>query len=117
MPLTISNSTGDGVNDILIRASVEFPDSGTTVNVDGQVQPIGGSLVTITGNVTIPAAPISGSIFYIIEANLTTGALTVVQNVSGVPSADPNNVTLTTQTLTPTTTDPALDPVITPDTY
>ncbi len=119
MSMTVSNATGDGIVETRIACSIELPDSGTSVLVDGTVCPAGGAQVTLTGSpVTIPVAPGAGSVFYLIEANLLTGGLAVVQSTVSMPSADAGSVAIFQQTLTPASTDPGLDPATsTPDTY
>lgn len=117
--MTVSNATGDGVNSVKIVASVELPDSGTSVTVGGTVlDPAVGTVQAITGSpVTIPAAPGSGSVYYVIQVVTSTGAATVKQSTSAMPAPDPGNVVIFQQTLATTSTDPALTPAVTPDTY
>lgn len=116
--MTVSNSTGDGVTSVKIVTAVELPDSGSSVLASGTIlDPAVGTAQTITGSpVAIPAAPGSGSIFYVIQASTTTGAATVKQSTSAVPVADAGNVVIFQQTLVPTSTSPALAPSGTPDT-
>ena len=113
MGLTVTNATADG----LLQASVSFPDSGTTVKVDGHIrQNTNEPGVDFTGStVTIPAAPGSGSIYYIIQVNPITGEPKVKESTSAMPEPDAGWVVLTQQTLTSTTTDPATDQVTTSD--
>ena len=117
--MTVSNATGDGVTSTRITAAVELPDSGTSVLVSGTIlDPAVGATVAIAGSpVTIPAAPGSGSIFYVIQVATATGAATVKQSTSAMPAADAGNVVIFQQTLGTTSTDPALTPAVTPDTY
>jgi len=119
MPLTISNSTGDGVLTPMLQASLELPDGGTAVTVGGQIQAPGGTLYSLSGSpVTIPAPPGSGSVLYIIQANATTGVLSVKQDPAVMPAPDAGNLVVFSQTLTSTTGDPALDSATsTPDNY
>jgi len=115
--LTVTNQTGDGVLDDLFNVVVTLPDTGTAVQLDGYVQPVGGPSVNITGGpLTIPAAPASGSVFYNIQVDSVAGAASVQQSTT----ADPPPVTGTSrvvfrQTLTPSVTDPALGAESTPD--
>jgi hypothetical protein len=111
MPLTVSNFTGDGVGSPIISTYVELPDSGTTIQVGGSVTPIGGSPITVTGSpLTAPTPPVSGSVYWAIEVNSTTGAATVIQSTSSMPTVDPGNLIVFSQTLTPTSTNPAAVP-------
>lgn len=118
MPITISNSTGDGVTSTLIQSSIELPDSGTNVLLAGTVQAPGGTAMVITGSpLTMPVAPGSGSTYWIIQVNTNTGAASIKQSTSGMPLADPNNMIISSQTLVPGNTDPALVQDASPDTY
>lgn len=116
---TLSNFTGDGVNNPLIQLNIALPDTnGGTITVVGVVQATGGSKVNVNGTVTAPAAPGSGSIYFLVEANTTTGALTLLQSTSSMPAVDPGNVLVFSDILTTATTDLAQDPnEVTPDTY
>ncbi len=117
MSLTVTNQTGDGVLDDLFNVVVTLPDTGTAVQLDGYVQPVGGPSVNITGGpLTIPTAPASGSVFYNIQVDSVAGAASVQQSTT----ADPAPVTGTSrvvfrQTLTSSVTDPALGAESTPD--
>lgn len=119
MPVTISNYTGDGVNDPIIATAIGLPDSGTSVSILGTVTPTGAAAITITGSpLTAPTPPGSGSIYWIIQVNTTTGVATVKQSTSAVPVADAGNLVVFTQTLVPGASDPALVATsVTPDTY
>jgi len=119
MPLTITNITGDGVFDDLFAVTLTLPDTGTAVSIDGQVRPLGGAFVAVTGSpLAIPAAPAAGSVFYNVQVDTVTGAATVQQSTT----ADPAPISGTArvvfrQTLVPASTDPALTLSSTPDTY
>lgn len=120
MPMTISNYSGDGTSSVNIDSYIQLPDSGTSVLVAGSVNPVGTSgALTITGSpLTMPAAPGSGSIFWNIQVDTTTGASTVQQSTSSDPVAiDGNNVVIFRQTLISTSTNPALTPSSTPNTW
>lgn len=109
MPLTIGTATGDGVTRDLINVYVMLPDTnGGTVHVEGRVQRAGLASVQVLGDVTAPAAPGSGSIFWIIEADQGTGALTVLQSTVAMPAPDPTALLLFQQTLAAGATDSAL---------
>jgi len=119
VPLTISNWTGDGPEPIITTA-IELPDSGTSVIITGAVTPQGGGVpVAVTGSpLAAPAPPGSGSVFWVIQVNTTTGAASVKQSTSSMPTADAGNVVVFQQTLVPTSTDEALVATdVTPDTY
>ncbi|GAC1406104.1 MAG: hypothetical protein NVSMB60_25790 [Mycobacterium sp.] len=118
MPMTVSNATGDGILTPLIQCSIELPDTGTAVTFAGQAQNVGGALMPLTGSpITIPTAPASGNTYYVLQAAYATGAVTMKQSASAPPTADAGNVIILTQTLGTTSTDPALVPETTPDTY
>jgi hypothetical protein len=120
MSKTISVTSGDGVTSTLIQLSIQLPDAGTSVVLGGIIfAPGAGPAVTINGSpLTIPATPAAGSIYYIIQVNLTTGTATVKQSTSVVPTADANNQTIFTDSITTTDVDPALNvQASTPDTY
>jgi hypothetical protein len=119
VPLTISNWTGDGPEPIIATA-IELPDSGTSVIITGTVTAQGGGpAVPVTGSpLAAPAPPGSGSVFWIIQVNTTTGAATVKQSTVSMPAPDPGNVMVFQQTLVPASTDEALVATdVTPDTY
>ncbi len=119
MPLTITNITGDGVFDDLFAVTLTLPDTGTVVAIDGRVQPIAGASVAVTGSpLAIPAAPTTGSVFYNVQVDTVTGLATVQQSTT----ADPVPISASArvvfrQTLVLSSTDPALTPSSTPDTY
>lgn len=113
MSMTVSNIPQDGT----FQAQILLPDSGTTVYVSGACSPGTSSEVDFTGSpVTIPSPPGSGLIYYIIEANITTGALQVKQSTSAFPTVDAGNLLIYQDIVAPSNTDPALDPnLVTPD--
>lgn len=117
MPLTTSNYSGDGVNTVKVDTYIQLPDSGTAVNVAGSVQAVGSPAVAITGSpLTMPAAPASGSIFWNIQVDTGTGAATVQQSTTADPAPiSTTAVVIFRQTLTSTSTDPALVGSATPD--
>lgn len=119
MPITISNYTGDAVLTNQVATSIELPDSGTSVTITGTVTSAGGSQVSVTGSpLTAPAAPGSGSIYWVIQVNLSTGAATIKQSTSSMPTADAGNIVVFQQTLVSGNTDSALVATdVTPDTY
>ena len=128
MPYTVQNTTGDGFNDVLIRTTVEVPDSGSTVVVAGQVDiPGEPSPITITGSpLTIPSLPAAGhTVGWIIQVDPTNGGIATVKSATdSMPTPDSLSQSVTNpitgqvytqqivifqQTLTPTTTDDAFD--------
>lgn len=120
MPITFSNYTGDGAGSTLLDTVVQLPDSGTNVLIAGSVDPSGaGNPVAITGSpLTMPAAPGSGSIFWNIQVDTTTGVATVQQSTSADPAPiNGNNVVVLRQTLVPSSTNPAITGAATPDTW
>lgn len=111
MAATYSYQTGDGVTNDYLLLNINMPDAnGGNVTINGQIQAVGGSPVAVSQVVALPAAPGAGSIYWIIECNHTTGACTLLQSTSGWPTVDPNNDAIFQDVLTPTTTDPALNP-------
>ncbi len=120
MSMTIANLTGDGIASDKIACAIELPDSGTSYLVAGTVQPVGGTQVTITGSpVTAPTPPGSGYINWIIQVNVTTGALSIKQAANvPAPAPDAGNDVIFTQTLNAGAVDPALGVSdSTPDTF
>lgn len=116
MSMTVSNFPSDNT----WTASIELPDSGTAITVTGAINPSGIDGLTdtaMTGSpLTAPSPPGSGSIYWLIEVNTSTGALDILQSTSAFPSNSAGCVTIFQQTLTSSTTDPALNPTdITPD--
>lgn len=125
MPVTIQNYTGDGVHDTLIRVSIERPDTaGGALTIGGQIQVPGvtpnSSSVNVTGSLTAPA-PGAETIFWIIQADALTGAMTVKQSTVAIPAVDLSSDALTPQVLLFADTTPvgdkdtALDVASTPD--
>lgn len=119
MALTISNYTGDGVTAPKLDTFVQLPDSGTNVLISGSVTPIGGPQVPITGSpLTMPTAPASGLTYWNIQADTGTGTATVQQSTTADPTLiSATSVLVMSQTLTPTSTDPATSGDATPDTW
>ena len=116
MSMTITNAPADNK----WQASIQLPDSGTTCNVTGCINPSGidGSTDTaMTGSpLTMPTPPGSGSIYWLIEVNTTTGALDILQSTSAMPTNTGGCITIFQQTLTASTTDPAENATdVTPD--
>ena len=117
MPLTVSNTTGDGVTSTLIDLDIELPDAPGTLLIAGSVTPVGQAAVAVTGGpLAIPAAPASGSVFYNVQVNTSTGVASVQQSTTADPAVQANSIVAFRQTLAPTSTDPALVPESTPDT-
>jgi hypothetical protein len=111
MPLTLSPAAGDGVTQPAWRVNVAFPDSGTTITINGSYQapslgvnpPALQSPVNFTtGTVTSPGVPGSGSNYWICEVNLTTGALLVKSSTTATPLPDAGNAVVFSQTIAST---------------
>lgn len=94
MPLSLSNYSGDGQTVNMLDVDVTLPDSGTTIAITGKVQAVGQSIVLITGSPVTFNIPGSGTNFYIVECNTTTGALTVLLSTASFAAItlDPGNV-------------------------
>lgn len=102
MSLAISNSTLDETTGISLEYTVALPDAGTSVKIAGAVSGAGGVKVAITGSpISAPANPGSGSIFYIIQVNTTTGAATLLQSTEAYPVVEAGNIEIFRQTLIP----------------
>lgn len=118
MSVTVTNQTGDGVLDDLYSVALQLPDTDPgNITLVGQVQAVGQPAVTVTGGpLTVPTTPASGQVFYNVQVDSVTGVATLAQD----PAADPQPLTGTSrvvfrQTLSTTSTDPALTPDSTPD--
>lgn len=120
MPMTVTNAPGDGS----FIASIQLPDTnGGNVLIGGSLNPNGvynanTQEVTFTGSpLTAPVAPVSGTTFWLIEVNATTGALDVQSSSSGFPANTAGCFTIFQQQLTSVTTDDAENSTdVTPDT-
>lgn len=119
MPVTASSQTGDGIVADFVDFDLVLPDAGTAVAVSGRVQPVGGASVNVSGSpLTMPTAPASGSTFWNVQVDMLSGLATAQSS----PTADPAPVSLSArvvfrQTLSTTSTNPALTPESTPDTW
>ena len=109
MPSTISFATGDGLANPQIFAQVAEPDSGSSIAIGGNVNFQGVSVSITGGPITAPSPPGSGSIYFIIQVNESTGLATMKQSTSAMPAADAGNVTVYSNILVPASTDIALD--------
>jgi hypothetical protein len=123
MPLTVSYSEGNAATDNQLALSILLPDAnGGNASVAGNVQ-----AASVSGTpspafsvgpttIALPAAPGSGSLFFNIQIDLTSGVATLQQSTSAPPSPiNANNVIVYSQTLTAATTDPAESDGSTPD--
>ncbi len=119
MPLTVTNQSGDGATATLLDVTLQLPDTGTVVAISGRVQVVGSAVAGITGSpLAIPAAPAAGSVFYNIQVDSVTGVASVQQSAAADPlPISPTALVVFRQTLVPTSTDPALTPEATPDTW
>ena len=87
MPLTITNRSGDGINDAFIDTFVQLPDAGSSVAVGGTIRATAGALTALTGSpLTAPAVPGAGSTFWNIQVDAITGAATVQQSTVADPA-------------------------------
>ena len=111
MPLTLSPAAGDGVTSPAWRVNVQLPDTGTTITINGTYQPpsIGANpagmqavLPFATGTVSSPGVPGSGTNYWICALNLSTGALTVVNSTSAIPSPAAGTVVVFQQSIAST---------------
>lgn len=110
MPLTLSAAGGDGVTTPAIRCNINLPDTGTTIAVQGSYQaPLVGSnpqgqqpVVNFSGNETSPGVPGSGTNYWIVELNVSTGALAVKSSVSAIPLPDAGNIIVFQQSIAST---------------
>jgi hypothetical protein len=118
VPLTVSYSEGNGAADNRLAISVSLPDgNGGNAVVAGMVQAAGASAETVgPTTLALPTAPVSGSIYFNIQVDVTSGAATLQQSTSAPPAPiNGNNVIVYNQVLTSSTTDPAEDDGSTPD--
>lgn len=96
---TLQCTTGDPdmIKDVFCACAIGLPGttSPTTVTLDGNVGPIGGPLVAISGSpLTGPSIPGSGSTYWIIEVNTSTGAAQVKTSSSATPTPDAGNIVI-----------------------
>lgn len=119
MSATFTNYTGDGLTTNMIQVNIALPDTnGGSVLFAGRIQPAGGASISITGSTVFPPAPATGSIYLLVEANLSTGGLTLLQSTTSMPVLDTNNILVFSDILTSSSTDIAQDPnEVTPDNY
>lgn len=118
MPLTINYIEGDGVTDDSLNIGVQLPDTnGGNLTVLGRVAATGQAAMNVpTTTLAAPAAPASGSLYFNVQVDVTTGVATMQQSTSAPPPAiSANNRIVYSQVLTATTLDPALDAGTTPD--
>ena len=113
MPLTILNAPGDAT----FISTILLPDSGTAITATGALNPNTATEVAFTNTSLVsPAAPASGSIYWLIEVNTTTGALDILQSTVALPANTAGCVTIFQQTLTTGQTNPAaVSTNVTPD--
>jgi hypothetical protein len=119
MPQTLGNFTGDGVVDDLIDVDILLPDSGNAVTISGRVQRVGQAAQTVAPTVVNgPGVPGSGTNYWIIQVDWTSGAATAKSSAASMPAPDANNLVVFQQTL-PSNASPdlAFDTSQTPDTW
>ena len=118
MPLTIAYLEGNGVADNQIAIALTLPDTnGGQLRVEGAVTPAGGTQQIVgPTNLTLPAAPGSGSIYLNVQVDVTSGVATLQQSTVSAPAPiNGNNVIVYSMTLTSTITVDSLDAGVTPD--
>jgi len=92
VPITTTNVTGDGFTTPMLRVSVELPDSGSVLGIQGTVQLAGQPTVNVSGSpLAIPPVPGSGSTFWNVQVDANTGVATI--QTSSI--ADPAPITPT----------------------
>lgn len=104
---TVSISSGDGVAASLLVASFGLP--GTTnptmLTLDGNFRVVGGTLQAINGTpLTAPSIPGSGSTYWCVQVNTSSGVATIKTSSSSYPTADAGNVVVAQQQLQSTDT-------------
>lgn len=110
LPQTIQYLEGDGKADDFFNVAVLLPDTGSSMQVAGTVQIAGGTPFSIPlTTLTAPAPPATGSIYYNVQVDGTTGTPTLQQSTTAPPPAiNANNRIVFSQTITSTSTDLAL---------
>lgn len=120
--ITVSYVEGDGVVDDRLMIGVQLPDTnGGNLLVNGMIQVVGAPADYLTGaTLATPSAPATGVIYWNVQVDPYTpgGTPSIQQSISAPPSAlasadgNPAHVQriVYSMMLTPTTTDPALDP-------
>ena len=118
--MTITDSTGNGLTSVRCNFTIQLPESGTTINVvgfvdpqDGITDPVNISPTSYTG----PTCPPGVTTFYMIEVNLTTSVGTLNTSTSAMPVVDPGNIIIFSDTLLTTDTNLAKDPGQSVDTW
>lgn len=87
MPRTLSLSTGDGIKTPKVVAQIELPDSGQSIVISGTVQAPGQAIQSLDASspLTAPSIPGSGSIFWQIQVDWTTGTASIIQSTTAYP--------------------------------
>jgi hypothetical protein len=107
MPRTFGFTSGDGVNTALwdINISIPIAADAPGCTFEGSYQSPGGAMVTLSGAaVNPPAVPGSNSTFWFLQANITTGVISVKSQAgttgsSNYPAVDAGNVNIVQQEL------------------
>ena len=91
---SMSGLTGDGNLATLVQVNVGLPGTdGGSVPINGQIQVPGSAKLVITGSpLTAPVIPGSGTTFWIIQVNTTTGAASIKTSSSATPAPDASNI-------------------------
>ena len=111
MPLTRTEASGDGLTTPYVNYAIALPDTnGGAVQITGQVQQPGQAAQSITGSpLTAPTAPGSGSLYWNVNVDYTTGAASVQQSTSADPPPTATGLILYRETLNATTIATDLD--------
>lgn len=119
MSVSYSGTTGGASSDgtklyALQQVSFQLPDSFPgNILLEGVIQPLstdgiagGGSPVIFgtavqlaTNSIALPAVPGSGTTYYILQANTTTGVVTLKSSSVAAPAADAGNVVIFTHSV------------------
>jgi hypothetical protein len=110
MPLTLSAAGGDGVLTPAIRCNISLPDTGTSIVVQGSYQAtlVGSNpqgvqaVVNFSGTETSPGVPGSGTNYWIVELNVSTGVLATKTSTSAIPLPDAGNIVVFQQSIAST---------------
>lgn len=111
---SIGFTTGDPTfaSDMFMTGYIMIPGTvaPTAITIEGNVAPIGGPLIPITGSpLTGPVIPASGSTYWIIQVNTATGAASIKTSPTSFPAPDASNVTEYQDVLASTDTSIAQD--------
>ena len=122
MPKVIQFVEGNGIADDAYNLTIQIPDGNAgSARIEGTVTAMGLQQVQVAvSSTTLPGAPGSGFIYFNLQLDPTTGAVTLYQSTSAQPAAvlAADNVhycrVIYNDVLSPTSTDPAYDSGATP---